>query len=628
MSGIFGFLLNDTQRSAEECLEALQSWNSAYGRELSDTVPLPRAGMGCCVEHLSDRIPLPPHAVLRTEHGKAVVDAVLYNREELAETLRAENPDAVSDEELLLRLIAEKGYDALAGVNGDFAGAIYEEESGTWTLFRDHLGIRPLFYYLDKDTFAFSTDMRGLAALPGAALRVNEEQLYLNLARFNSFSTVKTEYENIRCVPPASWLTVKQSAEGFSVESHAYWQLGKNKVRLPNDKAYQAELRRLITDAVRRRLDAVSGLVGAEFSGGWDSSVIGILIHRLGREARYVSWSRSLDDISLQPEDERQVILDICEQEHIQCEFIRPKREIAGAEINQALEQIAPPYLNTSDLGKGSAWLAGQGARVVFTGQGGDEGVSHRCNLYELWYHGEYFAFVRAMYRQTAGKKRRLLRTARRIYSTICKTGPDLRKVWHSGWNSEVFLKDDFKRRMDKTAVKRPLTFAYDPAEDIRQGGCRNRIDNVAVYGADNGVRYMLPFLDSRVIDYAVSIPRSQYENGYGDRWVYRQAFDDLVPQSLREVDYKDLPSERHIERGKADFSAIFQGTKDWVLQHLDEDYWAQYIDFDTLKNAALPENGTTEDKVAAIYAVNSLYDCAVMENMAKHASDRRNKHE
>lgn len=78
-------------------------------------------------------------------------------------------------------------------------------------------------------------------------------------------------------------------------------------------------LRELITDSVKRRLDVFPDIIGAELSGGLDSGVIDILINRLGREAVYYSWSFSPQDLPDVPNDERQVIADICEQENIIC---------------------------------------------------------------------------------------------------------------------------------------------------------------------------------------------------------------------------------------------------------------------------------------------------------------------
>ena len=70
----------------------------------------------------------------------------------------------------------------------------------------------------------------------------------------------------------------KLSGEVLKMSTVIYWQPGSKKIRLSSEEAYIKQLRQLITDSVKRRLDAVPGVVGAELSGGLDSSIIDILI--------------------------------------------------------------------------------------------------------------------------------------------------------------------------------------------------------------------------------------------------------------------------------------------------------------------------------------------------------------
>ena len=159
MSGIYGYsLTGSSQTDGREILGGLEYWNRIYGREASGHRQLNMAGIGCHVEHFSEQF---PHAepVLEKNGRYAVVDALLYNRDELLSALKMDAISTISDEELLLKWIDEKGWHALAQVNGDFAGAIYDPKAGEWTLFRDHLGLRPLYLYLDSGFFAFSTDI-------------------------------------------------------------------------------------------------------------------------------------------------------------------------------------------------------------------------------------------------------------------------------------------------------------------------------------------------------------------------------------------------------------------------------------------------------------------------------------
>lgn len=625
MSGIFGFTTLLRNEDAERYMHPLDIWNRPYGRDGSAKTIIGPCGIGCHLEHLNDRIQT-SDPILKRDHILAAIDAVLYNRDELLADLDGALSDAVSDEELLLELVLRRGYPALSCVNGDFSGAVFDTRSRTWTFFRDHSGVRPLFYYLDDSCFAFSTDLRGLTALPNADCTINEERFYLRMAGFTALSMDRTDYRNIRCLLPGTWTSITVTGDQFRIEPHVYWKWGQKKVRLSSDAEYQRELRRLITDAIRRRLDAFPGKAGCELSGGLDSSVIAILINRLGREGAYFSWSYPPESIPLKEgTDERKVIFDICEQEHITCAFAEIDYQVS---LDTMLEDIDPPYMNTHYITQGSQYFRSQGTRVVFSGHGGDEGVSHRCNLYELWHHREYLAFFRILYQQTEGLRFRLLRTIKRAWHQIFAVHPEFRKPFRK-WllDTSYYLDQNFIARMSGTVKPGQVHFAYDPAAYIMQGGHRSRLDNVALQGAKNGVRYMLPFIDYRVLDFALSIPRAQYMKGHVNRYIYRAAFADLFPKSLAEVNYKNTPSQADYTPD-IDYTEHFRNTKQKLLSCLSSDFWADYIDLDRVRRSELPANYTWEQYRRASGLFNELAICCAIENVARNSQKRSESHE
>ena len=577
MSGIWGFSCDHSSENHNK-IQALDFWTGYYGAEGSDWAVIPSGAFGCHIEHLSEDYPCSDH-ILKSGSYSSVIDAIIYNRKEIAQQMEFANLSHLSDEELLFSLWLEKGYQAFASVNGDFAGAIYDERDGSWTLFRDHLGIRPLFYYLDNQQFAFSTDIRGLTALPDVDLKLNEIMFYQNAAGYNALSLCDTEYANIHCVRPASQMTFSHK-QLFEVKTEVYWNLGQKKVRFRDPEEYPKELRRLIIDSVQRRLNAVSGLIGAELSGGLDSCMIDVLINRLGREAVYYSWSYDPKDLPLQKDrDERDIILDICKQEGISCHFTSMPKMATVTEIKDMMKHIDPPYMNTPQLAAGSKWMHSQGARVVFTGHGGDEGVSHRGNL-----TGEF-----------------------RSSRAGCE-----------------ILSPAFTDRICKIAPHPSLPFAYDPVAYTMQGGPGIRMYNAASQGAENGVRYMFPFLDYRVFDYAVSIPRWQFNCGEGNRAVYRKAFYDLMPESLRRMHYKDTPSMTHFSIPDMDYSREFLKSKQQMIEFLDWDFWGQYLDKDAVESIMPAEDVNSPEYTYAGVKMNVLLKCCMIQNTMKNTKKNR----
>lgn len=586
MSGIFGFSFrNADQQTIEEALGGLEYWNRIYGRLESATRLMDRSALGCHVEHFSDVF---PHgAPILDHHGcPAVIDALLYNRDELLAQLSPCDPTALSDEELLLKLIDEKGFDALARVNGDFAGAIFDIDRMEWTLFRDHLGVRPLYFYRDANLFVFSTDIRGIAAVPGVDDRFNGMYLYKAIVGGNSLSVRDTNFEHIRCILPGSVCRFRITETDVVMKESVYWHIRRKRIRLGSDEEYRRELRRLITDAVNRRCDAISGLLGAELSGGLDSGIIDILINRHGRDAVYYSWSSDPARFPLREgEDERKVIQDICAQENISCKYLHFEERFT---FQHMLDHVMPPFVNTVQLSYGSKWMKSQGAQCVFTGHGGDEGVSHRCSRFELLYNGELLSYLKLFWNDTKGRKFRLLRT---LYWGFLEARNKWKKLNYD--MTERLYPPFFDKAYCDAMVRdfhfRPLPFAFAPHRYIEQGGTRSRLDNGAYQGANHGVRYLFPYVDHRVMDFAVSIPRRLYINHVTNRLIFREAFDDLMPESLRSMRYKDMASIRTVDM-TAKMNRSVKNQVEYMISQLDEETWSGILNIDELRSLAQRE--------------------------------------
>lgn len=620
MSGIFGFTRQTVHASdLEDTLRALDAWNQIYGSYDTASRIVGSSGIGCRVEHFSELFPAGT-PILERNGLLAVIDALLFNREELIPMLSAMPDSAVSDEDLLFQLILERGYDALAAVNGDFAGAVYDPQHSTWTLFRDHLGVRPLFIYQDTDLFAFSTDIRGLLAVPGVDTRPDEMNLYKYMIGVYNMPGLSTDYERIKCLQPGSYTIIRMTRSGFRTKTQRYWRIRSKKIRLRNDDEYRSELRRLVTDAVQRRCDAIPGTLGAELSGGLDSGVIDILINRYGREAVYYSWCLSPEDYPLTGEDdERHVVNDICSQEGIRCRYISAEDRFDHSYV---LEQVMPPYATAAHLSFGSRWMRDMGAKAVFSGHGGDEGVSHRASRLELLYNGEILSYFKLYWNETSGLSLRLLRTIHRGLAEARAKWKSLNPKPPREMFTPPYLDADFCRRMKRRYRHIRLPFAYSPHKYIELGGTRQRLDNGAFHGAFCGVRYLFPFVDHRVMDFAVSVPRRLHVNNYTSRVLFRETFADLMPQSLRNVNYKDLPSERNIDTTVRNRSVTRQRCE-FFMDRFDPDYWNGYLCAESIHEMLDENNTSDEDRSRLVRLSSCLIRCIMIQNTVEKTQNR-----
>lgn len=633
MSGILGFLHNSSNESFQNInIKTMLLWNRIYGKDAEAFRTNTTYALGCCYEYISKES---DHSTTILTKGKkyAAIDALLFNREEMLKKINLHK--TISDEELLFSYIDVFGFDALKDVNGDFAGAIYDDNTKALVLFRDHMGIRPLFYYACDEFIAFSTDIRGIISLQQVDASISESWIYKTLAGYSTLSQCATEYTHIFCVNPASYIQFSYIDNKLVFESHKYWELGSKKIRFSSEAAYKDKLRELITDSVKIRLDAISDHIGAELSGGLDSGIIDILINRLGRKGIYFSWSPNPDELPLAENDERLIIADICEQENIRCLFRKTNSELSNdsniarniqdigiclTKEHPAFRYVLPPYINTLPICEGAQVLQREGAKVVFTGHGGDEGVSHRCNPYELFYHREYYHFFRYMWSTTHGQKNRIGKALKKSCRVLRETGRNLKRPFLNPFHSPDLLNIDFTNKYSKEKMS-ALHFAYDPKSYINEGGSRNRLDNVALLGSCSGVRYLIPYLDYRVIDFAISIPRHLYLKGNKNRYIFREAFKDLIPQSLYDLRTKEDNSDKN-KKGNPDWFEEYKRRKEEVISILDRDYWNKYLDFDII-NTWMKEEKPSEDKrFESERKMYCLFICAMAENLVKKSRE------
>ena len=116
-------------------------------------------------ERLSIVDPISGKQPLISQDGKLILAAngEIYNHE----TLKEEFPDfdfqTKSDCEVILALYQEYGADFLEKLNGIFAFALYDEESSSYLIARDHMGIIPLYMGWDKEgTFYVASELKAL----------------------------------------------------------------------------------------------------------------------------------------------------------------------------------------------------------------------------------------------------------------------------------------------------------------------------------------------------------------------------------------------------------------------------------------------------------------------------------
>jgi asparagine synthetase B (glutamine-hydrolysing) len=138
--------------------------------------------------------------------------------------------------------------------------------------------------------------------------------------------------------------------------------------------------------------------------------------------------------------------------------------------------------------------------------------------------------------------------------------------------------------KSNKKYRKKPIVYlGINPVKHLESGNIQTRTELTAMVGADYNVQYLFPFLDHNVVDFAMGIPRHLYYKNGISRYIFRKAFEGILPRDLcyyipkddiaRCTYFIDMMRKRNI-------------TKELLEKKLSKTMFDKYIDFN--KAAAL----------------------------------------
>ena len=132
-----------------------------------------------------------------------VYNGEIYNHRELRAGLesRGHHYRTRSDTETIVHLYEEYGRDCVKHLRGMFAFAIWDRRSRRLFVARDRLGIKPLYYRYDGNTFLFGSEIKAILAHPGVKAEFNQGVLAEYLA-FGYIAGEETMFAGIQKLLP------------------------------------------------------------------------------------------------------------------------------------------------------------------------------------------------------------------------------------------------------------------------------------------------------------------------------------------------------------------------------------------------------------------------------------------
>jgi asparagine synthase (glutamine-hydrolysing) len=185
---------------------------------------------------------------------------------------------STGDSEVVLAALAQWGPAAADKFVGMFAIAVWDERSRRMILLRDRMGVKPLYYAWDGQRFWFGSELKALRAFREWRPVIDHDAMAEYL-QYGYVSAPRSIYRQVHKLLPGHWLELGEVGEPAL---HEYWSPFSEREPIEGDEEeLERRLEAHLIDAFRLR--TVSDVpVGVFLSGGIDSSAVAAILQRHG----------------------------------------------------------------------------------------------------------------------------------------------------------------------------------------------------------------------------------------------------------------------------------------------------------------------------------------------------------
>ena len=481
-----------------------------------------------------------------------IAEARIDNREELAQTLGNAPGRHPTDGELILAAYLKWGTVCVDHLVGEFAIAIWDARERCLHCITDPMGIRPLYYAaVPGKHVAFASEIEPLLNVLGTPALDNRRLAMLGLSAMTVYlEPDRTCFENVRRIPAATIVTFN----GGTAASREYWRPDpRTRLTFRSEGECAEAFQDVFSRAVEARLRS-SAPPTALLSGGLDSSAI------VGMASRLLTGAnRTLHTLSIVPEPSA------AGQVTDEREWIELFRDVPILQMEEVSAPGAGPFDDLDELVKtGSLCAYGfqhymysalaraakrNGSRVVLDGYGGE--LSASCYpegyLAELFLHGRLGRMIAELKHSPGGPgtyaraiKSQVLRPMipfRVLKSLNRHAKPDRAPAYplRAEFIDDVLGKEteDIVDRLSRLLVTAPDHRKNMAARILRARDDARQRSHAGFIGYED-IRFTYPYLDRRVLDFALAVDGRFKQSNGESRLLIRSGAKGLIPDAVR----------------------------------------------------------------------------------------------
>ena len=490
-----------------------------------------------------------------------VFNGEIYNHAELREGLerRGHRYHSRTDTETILHLYEERGLDFVHDLEGDYAIALWDAQREQLVLVRDRVGVKPLYFHHAGGRLVFASEIKAILEHPSVTAEADEEQLYHYLT-FLTTPAPRTLFRGIRKLPAGHLLVMGRDGDAKITR---YWDALPPE-RGPSNGRHDAEgqrreVLRLLRESIRKRMMSDVPF-GVFLSGGVDSSAnVALMSELMDRPVRTFTVgfrdAEELNELDSARATARRFATDHHEVLIGEDEMRRFLPELVFHQDEPIADPVCVPLYYVSRLARETGTVVvqvGEGSDEIF---GGYDWMRKYMRIEErFWRHAA--RAPRAARTMTAALARPLLERA-----GVGRAGVELARRLGAGeslfWGGVVVFDEALKNRVLSGAMRGRAAglSSYEEVRAIDERFSRlrpgadflarmaylelklrlpelllMRVDKITMA---NSVEARVPFLDHRLVEYALSLPRAAKVEGASGKHVLKRALEDVLPREL-----------------------------------------------------------------------------------------------
>ena len=416
----------------------------------------------------------------------------------------------------ILNLILKDGKKAVKEINGGFAIALYERKDKKLTLFRDHAGVKPLFYAFYDGFLIFASEIKAILKFEGFRACLDSKGLSEIFALGPARIPNSGVFKNVYSVVPGHFVVFDRR----KVKNEKFWDV-RNLANTKGFKETVDDISYLLRDAVKIQ-SKTDDFLCTFLSGGIDSSIVTALVakeqnHKLSTFSfDFVDNDVNFISNSFQPELDREyvdIMVNECNTKH---RYLFCDSEELAQNLFPAVKARDLPGM--ADIDASLLYFCKQVKAfngVVLTGECADELFAGYP-----WFHKEELYNTKVFPWSVDTKSRKMLLSN----DLLAKIDIDA-MIFENYENTLKMMPEvDTEIEGDKMRQVSYLTMKWFMAT------LGDRMDRMS---QSAGILARMPFADKRIIEYLYNVPFEFKNHGGIVKGLLREAFKNDLPNTI-----------------------------------------------------------------------------------------------